>query len=32
MALKKMGIVDNYENIRNFSIAIVGKFYLINKT
>ncbi|XP_029649201.1 ubiquitin-like modifier-activating enzyme 5 [Octopus sinensis] len=24
MALKRMGIVDNYEDIRNFSIAVVG--------
>lgn len=24
MALKRMGIVDNYENIRNFTIAVVG--------
>ncbi|KAJ7552381.1 hypothetical protein O6H91_06G053100 [Diphasiastrum complanatum] len=24
MALKRMGIVNNYENIRNFSVAIVG--------
>lgn len=24
MALKRMGIVENYENIRNFTIAIVG--------
>merc|ERR1712025_681793 len=24
MALKRMGIVDNYENIRKFSVAIVG--------
>lgn len=24
MALKRMGIVDNYEQIRGFSIAIVG--------
>ncbi|GAB1606898.1 ubiquitin-like modifier-activating enzyme 5 isoform X1 [Argonauta hians] len=24
MALKRMGIVDNYEDIRNYSIAIVG--------
>ena len=24
MALKRMGVVQNYENIRNFCIAIVG--------
>ncbi|KAK5639068.1 hypothetical protein RI129_011560 [Pyrocoelia pectoralis] len=24
MALKRMGIVDNYENIRNFTVAVVG--------
>lgn len=24
MALKRMGIVENYEKIREFSIAIVG--------
>jgi len=24
MALKRMGIVDNYEKIRDFSIAVVG--------
>lgn len=24
MALKRMGIVENYENIRNFTVAIVG--------
>ena len=24
MALKRMGIVDNYESIRNYSVAIVG--------
>lgn len=24
MALKRMGIVKNYENIRNFTVAIVG--------
>lgn len=24
MALKRMGIVDNYENIRNFTVVIVG--------
>lgn len=24
MALKRMGIVDNYEEIRNFSVAVVG--------
>jgi ubiquitin-like modifier-activating enzyme 5 len=24
MALKRMGIVDNYENIRTFTVAIVG--------
>ena len=24
MALKRMGIVENYENIRNFAVAVVG--------
>lgn len=24
MALKRMGIVDNYEAIRNYTVAIVG--------
>ncbi len=24
MALKRMGIVDNYERIRDFTVAIVG--------
>ena len=24
MALKRMGVVDNYENIRNYSVAVVG--------
>lgn len=24
MALKRMGIVENYENIRNFTVAVVG--------
>lgn len=24
MALKRMGIVDNYEKIRNYTVAIVG--------
>lgn len=24
MALKRMGIVDNYENIRNFTVAVIG--------
>lgn len=24
MALKRMGIVDNYERIRNFTVAVVG--------
>ena len=24
MALKRMGIVDNYENIRNMSVIVVG--------
>jgi tRNA A37 threonylcarbamoyladenosine dehydratase len=24
MALKRMGIVENYENIRKFTVAIVG--------
>lgn len=24
MALKRMGIVDNYENIRTHSVAVVG--------
>jgi len=24
MALKRMGIVDNYERIRDYSIAVVG--------
>jgi hypothetical protein len=24
MALKRMGIVNNYENIRNYTVAVVG--------
>lgn len=24
MALQRMGIVENYENIRNYTVAIVG--------
>jgi len=24
MALKRMGIVNNYEEIRNFAVAVVG--------
>ena len=31
MALKRMGIVNNYEEIRNFSVAIVvSKFYCVS--
>ena len=26
MALKRMGIVENYEKIREYTVAVVGKF------